>query len=115
LSGDESDFSEFYSFKAPTEGIDTITNFRPSQDYIEISAGGFEGGITADDDTGYSLLTPDQFVLGTAATLASQRFIYNPQEGTLSFDKDGTGAVRQVQFATLTGAPEISNTNISVG
>jgi len=98
-----------YGFTNLTEGNDTITNFKPSEDHIEGSASGFGGGLTAG-----SAITPEQFRLGTAAADASNRFIYNSSTGALFFDRDGTGTAVQEQFATLTSAPTLSNNDIFI-
>ncbi len=114
------DFDDYFVFNAPAEGVDTIKNFGANQtsefqDLIVVSASGFGGGLTVGPtNMPMQAITPDQFVLGTAAVDASDRFIYNNTNGALFFDKDGTGALGQVQFATLAGAPEITNNNIVV-
>jgi Ca2+-binding RTX toxin-like protein len=102
----------FYVFNAPSEGVDTITNFSP--DYgvqIVVSANGFGGGLTAG-----AAITPEQFRIGTAAADASDRFIYNNANGALFFDPTGSKncASDQVLFATLVGAPGITSNDIVV-
>jgi Ca2+-binding RTX toxin-like protein len=52
--------------------------------------------------------------LGTAAADTSDRFIYNQSTGALFFDSDGTGAIAQVQIATLTTKPVIGFDDIFV-
>jgi Ca2+-binding RTX toxin-like protein len=42
-----------------------------------------------------------QFTIGTAATSASHRLIYNSATGAVSYDADGTGGATAVQFATI--------------
>ncbi|MBR8828338.1 MAG: hypothetical protein DSM107014_10655 [Gomphosphaeria aponina SAG 52.96 = DSM 107014] len=55
-----------------------------------------------------------QFVLGTAALDADDRFIYNKAGGALFYDVDGLGGTAQVQIATLTGAPTLAASNIHI-
>ena len=96
-----------FVFNSPSEGIDTITDFSVTDDLIEVSASGFGGGLTAGGS-----ITPGQFTLGSAATTPDHRFIYDG--GDLYFDPDGNGSASQVQIATLTGSPVISDTDILV-
>jgi Ca2+-binding RTX toxin-like protein len=102
---------DYFGFNAPTEGVDTIANFILADDQIVVSANGFGGGLTAG-----VAITSDQFRIGTAAADASDRFIYNNANGALFFDPTGSnnGATDQVRFATLVGAPGITNNNIFV-
>ncbi|MEA5532568.1 calcium-binding protein [Crocosphaera sp. XPORK-15E] len=77
-------------------GIDTITDFTPNEDTIFISAQGFGSGLITGNP-----LTETQFILGSSATSASQRFIYNSTNGALLFDADGNGLGTAKQIATL--------------
>lgn len=100
---------DLFSFNSPIgHGIDTLTDFNPVDDTIGIDAAGFGNGLV------FGTLAETQFVLGTAAQDESDRLIYNQLTGSLFFDADGTGSIRQVQFATLTTKPVISQTNILV-
>jgi uncharacterized repeat protein (TIGR01451 family) len=102
--------SDSFAFDSPTEGVDTIVDFKSGEsDRIVISAAGFGGGLTPD-----AVLKDSQFVLGTAAADSDDRFIYDPATGNLFFDPDGTGNAPQQQIATLTGAPSLSAANIFV-
>ena len=99
-----------FTFNNRNEGIDTITDFLSSQgDKIAVSAAGFGGGLAA----GVSI-TAAQFVLGTTALNASNRFIYNTITGGLFFDGDGTGTLAAIQIATLSSKPSISASDIVV-
>jgi Ca2+-binding RTX toxin-like protein len=98
-----------FTFNAPNQGVDTITDFVVVDDAIVVSAIGFGGNLIAG-----AAITAEQFVLGTAATDASDRFIYNSINGALFFDVDGTGSIAGVQIATLSTKPSITNADIVV-
>ncbi|NCT43350.1 MAG: calcium-binding protein [Microcystis aeruginosa G11-09] len=99
-----------FTFNNRNEGIDTITDFLSSQgDKITVSAAGFGGGLAA----GVAITTA-QFVLGTTALNASNRFIYNIINGVLSFDADGTNILVPVQIATLSSKPTLTASDIVV-
>ncbi|MGH1396458.1 MAG: calcium-binding protein, partial [Trichormus sp.] len=99
-----------FTFNATNQGIDTITDFLSSQgDKISVSASGFGGGLVAG-----ATITAAQFVLGTAAADASDRFIYNVTNGSLLFDIDGTGAIAATQIAVLSSKPSIAHSDIFV-
>ncbi|MBD2289535.1 DUF4347 domain-containing protein [Microcystis wesenbergii FACHB-1317] len=99
-----------FTFNNRNEGIDTITDFLSSQgDKITVSAGGFGGGLAAG-----VAITAAQFVLGTTALNASNRFIYNTITGGLFFDGDGTGTLAAIQIATLSSKPTLTASDILV-
>ncbi|NER53165.1 MAG: calcium-binding protein, partial [Symploca sp. SIO1A3] len=101
--------ADIFGFSSPNQGIDTITDFNSTQgDLIQVSANGFGGGLTI------GTLDIDQFTIGSAATQASDRFIYNDTTGALFFDPDGTGALAQIQFAQLSGGVALTNNDILV-
>jgi Ca2+-binding RTX toxin-like protein len=85
---------------------DSITDFNSTDDVIQLSSSIF---------TSIPVGT-NGFMLGTAlyaadgatqANDASDRIIYNKTTGALYYDKDGTGSVAAVHFATLTTKPAI--------
>lgn len=99
-----------FSFYYPYYGVDTITDFLVSQgDTIGVSAYRFNSGLVAG-----AAITPIQFVLGTAAQNADNRFIYNTATGALSFDGDGAGGAAAVQLAVLSTKPSLTSDNIFV-
>ncbi|NEP10071.1 MAG: calcium-binding protein [Symploca sp. SIO2C1] len=101
--------ADTFVFLSPNQGIDTIADFNLIQgDLIQISATGFGGGLTV------GTLDVDQFTIGSAATNASDRIIYNDATGALFFDSDGTGAIGQVQFAQLSTGLALTNSDIFV-
>ncbi|MEH2075124.1 MAG: cadherin-like domain-containing protein [Nostoc sp.] len=92
-----------------TGGYDTITDFTGADDTIFISKAEF--GLSQAQDT---TLDQSLFRLGTIATTASDRFIYNQTTGSLFFDKDGLGGTAQVQIAQFSNNALLGSTNITV-
>jgi Ca2+-binding RTX toxin-like protein len=101
--------TDSFAFDSPNLGVTQIVNFDPADDTILISASGFGGGLIA--NTG---LTASQFAIASSATDAEDRFIYDRASGVLSFDKDGAGGSKQVQIATLSDRPSLTNADIAI-
>ncbi|MBR8827013.1 MAG: FG-GAP repeat protein [Gomphosphaeria aponina SAG 52.96 = DSM 107014] len=100
-------WSDRFYYNFPTEGIDTISDFKKAEgDKIYISATGFKGNLVPGP------LPSERFVLGSAALDSGDRFIYN--KGALFYDVNGSGPGNQVQLATLTGAPVIAASDIII-
>ncbi len=97
-----------FIFTAINHRFDTITDFTPGQDSIVVSAAAFGGGLTP------GVLPANQFVLGTSAGDADDRFIYNDNNGNLLYDADGNGSGNSLLLATLQGIPTIDNEDISI-
>lgn len=99
-----------FVFNSVNEGIDTITYFSVIDDTIAIKAIGFTGaGLVA------GTLPTNAFVRGAAATTTAHRFIYNPADGKLSFDADGSGTGRSaIVLANLSTGLQMSNQDIIV-
>lgn len=85
--------ADTFYFDYPDYGIDIITDFVVTDDTISVSNSDFISRLTS------AVITPEQFILGSAAADANDRFIYNQSTGALIFDADGTGTAEQVQFA----------------
>ena len=71
------------------------------------------------DDAVFTGLTPGvlvaaQFHIGTGAADADDRIIYNPANGILFFDADGSGGGVAVQFATLGAGTPLASTDFLV-
>ncbi|MFM9936639.1 MAG: calcium-binding protein [Novosphingobium sp.] len=81
--------------------IDTISDFTAADDQIILNRTVFSG-IAAGQ------LSSAAFVLGTAATTAESRIIYDAGTGKLFYDADGLGGAAAIQFATLAGNPALS-------
>ncbi|WP_375470687.1 calcium-binding protein [uncultured Nostoc sp.] len=92
-----------------TGGYDTITDFTVGNDTIFISKAEF--GLSQSQDT---TLEESLFRLGTNATTAGDRFIYNQTTGNLFFDKDGVGGTAQVQIAQFSNQAMLTNANFTV-
>ncbi|WP_445635845.1 putative Ig domain-containing protein [Nostoc sp. DSM 114161] len=92
-----------------TSGFDTITDFIVGDDTILISKAEF--GLSQSVNT---TLDSSIFRLGTVATAAGDRFIYNQSTGNLFFDKDGLGGTAQVQIAQFSNQAMLTNANITV-
>jgi Ca2+-binding RTX toxin-like protein len=96
---------QFQFLSRGNEGIDTITDFTLG-DKLVFSASGFGGGLTV------GTLPASRFVLGSSATNASQRFIYN--NGNLFFDVDGSGSAGRQQIAILSGSPTLTSQSFQI-
>lgn len=100
--------TDFFTFLRFRDGIDTITDFAVAQDVIRIARAGFGSGLTVGQ------LPATRFVRGAAAQDANDRFIYNPTNGVLSFDADGTGPFAAVRLAVLSNRAGLVASNIQV-
>lgn len=98
-----------FIYNAKSEGIDLITDFVAVDDTIAVSAAGFGGGLAPSTS-----ISPSQWIVGTAATTSSHRFIYNNTNGGLFFDSDGNGTIAPIQLATLIGNPTLTQSDILV-
>ena len=94
LTGGES-YDNFVFNTALNGGVDRITDFSHTYDTIRLENAVF----TAWTSTGY--LASSAFYTGAAAHDATDRIIYNPATGGLSYDADGNGAAAPVQIAQL--------------
>jgi len=93
--------SDTFTFAGLDLGTDTIADFTPNEDTILVDAQGFGGGLVSGN-----ILADNQLFIGSSATNASQRFIYNPGSGALIFDSDGNGPNTPIRFANL--SPNLS-------
>jgi len=100
--------NDTFVFNSPTEGNDTITDFSPIADIINVKASGFGSGLTA------GVLLSTKFVLGSSALNTNTRFIYNKPTGALWFDSDGTGSAEPLQIATLSNDANLTSNQIVV-
>ncbi len=88
--------------------VDTIFDFVSGSDKLEINASAFGGGLAAGP------LAADQFVAGTEAHDANDRFVYDQANGHLYFDADGNGGAAQVLMAFLPNHDAIAATDFVI-
>lgn len=87
--------------------IDTITDYSPIDDTIQLDKAIFTGLPTGKLNTA-------AFHIGTTAHDASDRIIYNSQTGALYYDADGIGGVSGQQFAQLTGSLALTHADFYI-
>lgn len=97
-----------FIFNTPNDGADTLTDLDPNADFIVVSVA-FGGGLNPG-----GAITDAQFTIGSAASDATDRFIYNDLTGQLYFDSDGTGLNPKVLLATLSNKPILDSSDILV-
>ncbi|MCB1488169.1 MAG: calcium-binding protein [Bauldia sp.] len=88
--------------------VDTITDFKSGGDAIDLALKIFSGLSRK------GVLKAKEFAIGTHATDADQRIIYDDTTGATYYDADGNGGGAQVQFATLSTHLAMSNTDFFV-
>jgi len=83
---------------APTNrGFDDITDMTVGTDTIALARFLFGmNGLPAGD------LPEERFHVGSTATTADQRILYDPSNGNLLYDADGSGGGNAVRFGTVT-------------
>ena len=91
---------------------DTITDFSIVDDTIQLENTGIFTALGA----ALGVLDVNLFKnLTTSGPLdATDRILYDDVTGALSYDADGSGATAAIQFATLTGAPTVTNADFFV-
>ncbi|MBM6581406.1 hypothetical protein ILT44_14515 [Microvirga sp. BT689] len=103
-----------------TISVDEILDFNAAEgDRIELATSVFQnlaGALLTETIGGVSTirlaLKGSAFALGSAATTADHRIIYNQATGALSYDADGVGGAAQIQFAQLKAGMALSAANI---
>jgi len=99
--------SDRFTFNSPSERLDNIGDFNVTDDTIFVKTSGFGAGLLAG-----GAIPTNRFVIGTAATASTHRFIYNKTTGALLFDSDGNGATAAVQIAGLSANLSLTNLDI---
>jgi len=95
LVGDSGkDVFRFEHVKLGKSNVDRIADFSVKDDTIELHTNTFTNLETGDLDR-------QAFWTGAKAHDASDRIIYDAKKGYLYYDADGSGAAKQVLFATL--------------
>jgi len=97
--------ADSFRFVTTGEGSDTITDFAPGSDKIEVTAANF--GLIAGG-------TANLVVNGVPATSAAA-FLYSTATGVLAFDADGNNGGAAVQLATLSTRPVIGVAELVLG
>jgi Ca2+-binding RTX toxin-like protein len=105
--------------------VTRILDFSPVDDTIGLFFFGFGGagsqvGFTFNNALGGAAvgspaLTPEQFIIGTAAVSASQRVIYNANTGAVFVDVDGAGGASQQQVLSLTPFLNLTHNDFFAG
>jgi Ca2+-binding RTX toxin-like protein len=95
-TGGGADIVRFDSTLNATTNRDTITDFNPTDDRIELENAVF----TALSTTG--TLSAAAFSIGTAASTANHRILYNTLTGTLTYDSNGNASGGATVFAQVT-------------
>ncbi len=98
--------TDAFRFLSRREGGDVIEDFTPGEDRIELRGVAF-GGL----DPGP--LAASHFVIGMP-TAAWPQVVYDPADGSLRFDPDGTGRKPATVIAVLGGAPAVEAADILV-
>lgn len=101
LTGGEG--ADTFYFASAAEAGDIITDFTAG-DHIALSGSGF--GLENIDDLAFALTTDPLTEMPT--------LIYHAGSGNLSWDADGSGAEAAVYFATLTGAPTLTQNDFLI-
>ncbi len=97
-----------------TAGLSASTNVDRMADFAHVDdAIGLDNAVfTTIGPLG--ALSASAFRIGSAAADASDRVIYNPATGALSYDADGTGATAAVLFAVVTAHTTVDVTDFYV-
>jgi Ca2+-binding RTX toxin-like protein len=82
--------------------VDRISDFRVADDTLQLDDA-FFAGIGA-----LGTLAAGKLALGTAATQADDRIVYDGASGRIYFDADGSGAGAQVLFAAVTAGTALT-------
>ncbi|PSB05563.1 hypothetical protein C7B76_31240, partial [filamentous cyanobacterium CCP2] len=87
---------------------DTIIDFKPGEDLIQLSRKAFNGNLKR------GRVRASQFTLGDSATASSHRLIYNRASGSLFYDSDGIGGASQVLIAKFTNRADLTRADMTV-
>lgn len=102
--------SDTFQFGSPAAGGDTITDFRNAtgnDDRFTFVAAQFGGLLKGQ-------LAEERFVRGAAAQEADDRFIWNDDDNTLSFDANGNAAGGVTLLATLDDGATVTAADIFI-
>jgi Ca2+-binding RTX toxin-like protein len=94
VGGNGSDIIRFDAVLGASN-VDVVEGFVCGSDKLQLSRGVFTAF------TSQGAVNADQFTIGTSATSAAHRLVYNSGTGAVFYDADGVGGAAQVQFATV--------------
>ncbi|MBB4039026.1 Ca2+-binding RTX toxin-like protein [Microvirga flocculans] len=97
----------FNSSLNKSTNVDTITDFRATDDTIRLDDAVFKG-------VKRGALAKSAFVLGQKAADAQDRVIYDKKAGALYYDPDGTGSAKQLLFAKLANKAALSHLDFAI-
>lgn len=99
----------FTSSLDAAKNVDTIKDFRPIDDTFSLNHLVFQGLAVGN-------LAPGAFALGSTASQADDRILYDKATGFLYFDRDGSGtAYNPIHFATVTAGVNLTAADFIVG
>jgi peptidyl-prolyl cis-trans isomerase B (cyclophilin B) len=87
---------------------DVIVDFQTNQDLISIALADLDQSLNPGS------LPAKRFHIGSEPSNRLQRIIYDPTDGILSYDPDGSGDQGSRQIARLIGSPELSVRDIII-
>ncbi|MBH0197657.1 MAG: hypothetical protein HP494_19180, partial [Nitrospira sp.] len=108
--GDGADQFVLHAALSATTNVDQLTDFDGGVDTIQLSRSVFTA-------LALGTLDADAFQSGAGVTTAADaddRILYDTTTGALYYDVNGTAAGGPIQIATLTGAPALSASDITV-
>jgi hypothetical protein len=91
----------------PVANVDKITDFVAGLDGFRLDDAVFAGLAPG-------ALAAEAFRIGTRATDASDRIIYNSETGALFFDPDGVGGAAQIRFASIAPGAALAATDFVI-
>lgn len=95
-------------FVVGLDGYAAIMDFEPNQDLIFIALADLDRNLNP------GRLLPGRFHVGSEPSNRLQRVIYDPTDGVLSYDPDGSGDRGSRRIARLIGSPELSVSDIRI-
>ena len=101
--------ADLFRYLNPGEGSDSIRDFVPGLDKLQLTSAGFAGLAPG-------VLAGNNFVSGIAPApnLVAPQFLYDTTTGLLAFDADGTGGGTAVTLVSLVGMPTITTADVVV-
>jgi Ca2+-binding RTX toxin-like protein len=101
---------DVFRFDVLQEQRDKIVDFNVAEDTLQFSAAAFNIGLNVD-----SAITSARLRIGAKANTPEQRFVFNPVNGVLSFDRDGSeSAFSQINVAILSTNLNLTNEDIFI-